>query len=151
MTAGKAVVLGVSTPALMGAVIWLLFGSSSQSLELGRIVKHRSWGRTTSVDMYALGDAQPVDRLIFSWHEPALDGDLMTSCAAIPPVQWCDHNHDGRWDMWLYRTGPDASGECGVEYRVDTTGRGTPDWTFSLPFGQYHVARELIETRRGYF
>jgi hypothetical protein len=148
-TALRATGIVGATAFLLGTG-WWLFGSSTHGSKLGRIVTHRFFGRTTSIDMYFPGSRKPVERLVYSWAEPFEQGDPITSCAAIPPARWQDRNHDGQWDTWLLRTGPDDSGECGIEYRVDTTGRGEPDWTFSLPYGQYRHADELIKKRRGF-
>jgi hypothetical protein len=59
-------------------------------------------------------------------------------------------NGDGRWDTWLRRVGPDESGRCRVEYRVDTKLTGTPDWVFVLDFADYEKGDEMMKARRGF-
>lgn len=111
----------------------------------------RFFGRTTRIDsVFVTGDKALRERLVFSWSEPFVNGDPMTECAAIVPETWQDANGDGRWDTWLYRVGPDSEGNCRVEYRVDTKGCGSPDWTFSVPYAEYEKAKQMMVDRRGF-
>ena len=142
--------LGAAAMLALAAIAWALFGWSTYTSKAGTLVSHRFFGRITNVDIYLAGARTPVEHSVYSWSEPYAQGDPLTSCAAIPPARWQDRNHDGRWDTWLERTAPDVAGECGIEYRVDTTGRGVPDWTFSLPYGQQGRANDLIKSRRGF-
>ena len=89
-------------------------------------------------------------RIIYSWREPYEQGDPVTSCAAVLPETWQDWNADGRWDTWTYRVGPNPTGECAVEYRVDLNADERSDWRFVSPFGAYQHARQVIVARRGF-
>ncbi len=42
-----------------------------------------------------------------------------------------DRDFDGRWDTWTVNLGPNGIGKCIIEYKVDTSGDGKPDWTFT--------------------
>ena len=133
------------------AGFWNMFRSSThQAGSLGAVVEYRFFGRVTRVDMTPRGDSSPTDRFVYTWSEPFENGDPLTSCAAIALEHWQDRNRDGRWDTWLRRVGPDTFGECQVLYEIDTTGRGTPDWSFTLPYGQWRHADDLIQKRRGF-
>jgi hypothetical protein len=90
------------------------------------------------------------ERILYKWSEPYEPGDPATSCAAILPEIWQDWNGDGKWDTWLFRTGPAARGDCSVEYRIDLTQDGKADWRFVSPHGEYASARTRIVARRGF-
>ena len=129
-------------------VFWWLFGISVLQGGSHPIVLQRVFGRVTRVHM--LVGFRETDRLLYPWSMPFTPGDPVSSCGAIHPQWWMDRNDDGRWDTWLVGVGPDKDGECGYEYRVDTTLSGKPDWTFTKPFLKKEEAMALIKARRGF-
>ena len=139
--------VGASVVLLGG--VWWLFGISVSRVGPSTCVSRRFFGRVTRIHLF---DAtfRERERLLFRWSEPFEIGDPITDCAAIFPERWLDMNGDGRWDTWLMRLGPDASGHCRVEYRVDTTLSGAPDWTFVREFSEYDDAHRAIVARRGF-
>lgn len=94
-----------------------------------------------------------VERLVNTFFFPGrslMSREIPCPRAAILPEVWQDWDGDGNWDTWLYRVGPDRQGECSVEYRVDLSGDGRPDWRFIRRYGEYEQARSKIVTRRGF-
>lgn len=141
----------VPTLLALGGVAWWLFGVSIHSNEVMTLVLHRRFGRVLRVDvLYATSRAQCRERLLYTWAEPFAFGDPLTSCAALAPEAWQDRNCDGHWDTWTRRIGPDAQGRCQVEFEVDTTADGEPDWRFLSAFADIDEAIERIEARRGF-
>jgi hypothetical protein len=107
---------------------WWLFGFSTYRLGDSSLTMCRFFGRVTRIDSYVVAKGKAYrERRLFSWSEPFVNGNSVTDCGAIHPEVWQDLNGDGRWDTWLFRVGPDSSGHCQVEYRVDTKGTGRPD------------------------
>jgi hypothetical protein len=130
---------------------WWLFGFSTYRMGESRTTLYRRFGRVTRIDSNVVANGKTIhERLVFSWSKPFVSGDPITDCAAIFPESWQDRNGDGRWDTWIYRVGPDSTGHCKVEYRVDTKGLGRPDWIFTLPYGQYKKADAMMQERRGF-
>lgn len=77
-----------------------------------------------------------VERLVNTFFFPGrslMSREIPCPRAAILPEVWQD------WD-----------GECSVEYRVDLSGDGRPDWRFIRRYGEYEQARSKIVTRRGF-
>ncbi len=135
--------------ALLAGSAWWLFGLSVSRTGGSTYVARRLFGRVTRI--HVLDDAfRERERLLFSWSEPFEVGDPITECASIFPERWLDMNGDGRWDTWLKRIGPDSSGRCRVEYRVDTTLTGQPDWTFTRDFSEHEEAQAAMVARRGF-
>ena len=136
---------------IAGAVslAWWLFGFTNHREGPFETRMVRRLGRVTRIDM-SMVNSTYRERIVFSWLEPYEQGDPTTSCAAILPEVWQDSNGDGTWDTWRYRVGPDASGECSVEYRVDLTKDGKPDWRSISPHGAHDDARSRILARRGF-
>lgn len=142
LVAGIAGLLGVA---------WWLFGFTTHRQGPFTTRLHRHWGRVTRIDLSVTdGRRTTRERVLFPWSEPYEPGDPVSSCAAILPEVWQDWDGDGNWDTWLYRVGPDRQGECSVEYRVDLSGDGRPDWRFIRRYGEYEQARSKIVTRRGF-
>src|SRR5262249_17974338 len=102
------------------AAAWWMFGFSVSRAGQFTHVSRRVFGTVTRIHIFE-GTLRERERVLFPWSEPFEGGDPITDCAAIFPERWLDMNGDGRWDTWLRRLGPDGSGECRVEYRVDTT------------------------------
>ena len=128
---------------------WWLFGITVVRLGSGTVVLQRVLGRVTRI--YFLDPTfRETERLLYPWSEPYEQGDPMTFCASLVPERWLDANHDGRWDTWLLKLGPDASGECGLEFRVDTMLKGQPDWVFTRRGQEVQKAWAVIEARRGF-
>jgi hypothetical protein len=135
--------------ALLLGLAWWLFGVSVWRLGKTTCVARRVFGRVTRI--HVLDETlKEREQILFSWSEPFEARDPATDCAAIFPEHWLDANRDGRWDTWLRRIGPDASGHCRVEYRVDTTLSGKPDWTFTRNSDDYEAAHAAIVARRGF-
>ena len=133
------------------AIAWWLFGWSTGITPLGKITLRRYFGRVTRIDCSTRVNGKLVrERILFPWSEPFVRGEPITSCAAIMPERWQDRNGDGRWDTWLRRVGPDGSGECHVEYLVDTLGSGKPDWSFVMSYRDFEKADAMIKERRGF-
>ncbi|HEX8169257.1 MAG TPA: hypothetical protein VF824_01815 [Thermoanaerobaculia bacterium] len=141
----------VAGGAILLALAWWLFGFTTYREGPFTTTLYRRWGRVTRIDMSA-NDARQIthERILFKWSDPYEPGDPTTSCAAIPSEVWQDRNRDGKWDTWLFRTSPNAHGDCSIEYRVDLTNDGHPDWQFTSAFGKYEEARAGIVRRRGY-
>jgi hypothetical protein len=141
----------IGSVAAVACLGWWLFGWSTHCDGGSCMTMHRFFGRTTWIDsVMVAGDKTLRERLVFSWSEPFLNGDPTTVCAAIFPETWQDWDGDGRWDTWLYRVGPRSGDNCQVEYRVDTKGRGVPDWVFTVPYGEYKKAKQMMVDRRGF-
>lgn len=134
---------------LLFGLAWWLFGVSVWRTGETTYVARRLLGRVTRIHVLDR-TFRERERVFFSWSEPFDVGDPITDCAAIFPERWQDVNHDGHWDTWLRRLGPDASGHCRVEYRVDTTLSGRPDWTFTLDYSDYEEAHAAMVARRGF-
>jgi hypothetical protein len=133
------------------AIAWWLFGFSTHRIVGSKMTLHRFFGRVTRIDSEIPVEGKTIrERLLFSWSKPWVNFDPLTDCAAIFPEVWQDRNGDGKWDTWLRRVGPDAKGHCQVEYQVDTTLSGKPDWTFVLDYGDYKKADAMIKARRGF-
>jgi hypothetical protein len=135
----------------LALVAWWLFGFSSTTEDRIRVRRYRYFGRVTRIDIVVTKPGQTNHtRILYPWSEPWREGDPITSCAAIPPEVLQDRNGDGTWDTWLYRVGPDSSGQCSVEYRIDLTNDGRADWRFVSAYGQYGEADRRIHTRRNF-
>jgi hypothetical protein len=128
---------------------WWLFGISIWRTGQHTYISRRVLGRVTRIHVLD-STLRERERLLFRLSEPFERGDPVTDCAAIFPERWLDMNGDGIWDTWLTRLGPDVSGHCRVEYRVDTTLDGAPDWTFARNFSAYEEANAAIVARRGF-
>jgi hypothetical protein len=141
--------LSIGVVVVLAASIWWLFGVSIARTGQLTYVSRRVFGRVTRVHVldHTLTERE---RFVFSWTEPFENGDPVTECAAIFPERWLDMNGDGTWDTWLRRLGPDAAGHCRVEYRVDTTRDGEPDWMFARNLAEYDEAKAAIVARRGF-
>ena len=134
----------------VAALAWWLFGFTTHREGPFTTRAYRRFGRVTRVDMSVADAPQFRTRFVYTWGEPYEQGDPVTSCAAIQPEIWQDLNGDGNWDTWLYRVGPDRSGECSVEYRVDLTNDGKPDWRFISAHGEHELARSRLLSCRGF-
>ncbi|HEX7829137.1 MAG TPA: hypothetical protein VF787_05750, partial [Thermoanaerobaculia bacterium] len=111
----------------------------------------RRWGRVTRIDISANDDRKIArERIYYTWSEPYEPGDPTTSCSTIPAEVWQDWNGDGQWDTWLFRSGPNASGDCSVNYRIDLTNDGQHDWQFISSLANHEEARTRIISRRGF-
>lgn len=144
----RATIAGAAV-IMLGAA-WWLFGFEVHRLGGRTLVFRRVFGRVTTV--HRLIGLSERERYVFPWSEPYRHGHAspLIGCAAIFPMVLRDDNSDGQWDIWLYRTGPDAAGECRQEYRVDTDLDGQPDWTFAKDFNDYKEAAEMVKARRGF-
>jgi len=150
MNRRRQLLLIAGVAALLGGA-WWLFGWSTFRRGDDHITLRRSFGRVTRIDAVMLVKGVRVrERSLFDWSHPFVNGFASTDCGAIFPETWQDRNGDGRWDTWLYRVGPDSTGHCQSEYRVDTRGAGIPDWMFTMPYGQREKAEAMIKERRGY-
>lgn len=150
MTRGRALLVGAV--AIVGAGAgWWLFGFTTFRRDNSQMTFRRFFGRVTRIDSSVAVDGKiRRDRILFPWSDPYVPGDPMTTCGAIFPEVWQDRNGDGTWDTWLRRVGPDAAGDCKVEYRVDTKGTGQPDWMFVMAYKDFKKADELMKARRGF-
>src|SRR5262245_47704171 len=90
-------------------LLWWQFGFSVVETNELTVVTRRVFGRVTRIHVFDRSWRER-ERLLFPWLEPFEHGDPITECAAIFPKHWQDRNRDGRWDTWLSRVGPDASG-----------------------------------------
>jgi hypothetical protein len=143
----------IAALVLVGAgASWWLFGFNRTQLPDGTITAYRFFGRVTRIDSTWTGNDGKTrrQRLVFTWSKPFRNRHWVTGCDAIFPESWNDLNGDGLWDTWIYRVGPDATGTCQVEYRVDTKNSGRPDWVFRLPYGEYKKANAMMIARRGF-
>jgi len=134
-------------------VLWWLFGVSiyREPKFNATMISHRFFGRVTRIDYKVVDHGITYkERWLFSWSDPYTEGDPITECAAIFPERWQDCNGDGKWDTWLFKIGPDSSGKCKIQYRVDTKLSGKPDWVFMAEYGDYEKTRQMIIERRGF-
>ncbi len=133
------------------ALAWWLFGFRTYRYGGSTMTLRRFFGRVTRIDSVIVSNGRRYpERILFPWSDPYTPGDPITECAAIFPQVWQDRNGDGRWDTWLRRVGPDSKSRCRIEYQVDTTLTGTPDWTFVLNYGDYKKADAMMKARRGF-
>ena len=150
MTTRRKIVV-VTLMVSTAAVGWWLFGFSVSRTGESHITLHRFFGRVTRIDsVIVMNGKARRERILFPWSAPFAAGDPATECGAIFPEVWQDRKGDGRWDTWLKKVGPDASGHCQVQYLVDTKGSGKPDWIFVMNYGDYKRADEAIKARRGF-
>lgn len=151
MPAKSRTVRSLAGVACFLALAWWLFGFTTHREGPFTTRLYRRWGRVTRIDMSAIdGRRTTHERILFKWSEPYERGDPTTLCSAILPEVWQDWNGDGKWDTWLFRAGPNAQGECSVEYRVDLTNDGKPDWRFFSRHGEHEKARTRVVARRGF-
>lgn len=133
---------------LIGYSCWPLFGFETVSLNQDPILLRRTFGRGTV--LHAFDSRLEVQRSHYSWQRPFDRGHYLAACSEPPVVVWLDSDSNGRWDVW-HRTVtlPPPEG-CGTEYQVDTTGKGSPDWVFTLPPHSGQEAMKMIKERRGF-
>lgn len=112
------------------AIGWWLFGwSSEDNPALGVFTYQRCFARTTTILLDSNRDGSPDARVSYSWSDP-YDGVLDGLCVGLGARMAEDRDFDGRWDVWTRNLGPAVAYGCLIEYRVDTTGDGEPDWSF---------------------
>jgi hypothetical protein len=134
---------------VLAGIGWWLFGTSVITERSSTMTFHRWFGRVTRIDVVFEGEKTLRDRFVYSWREPYEKGDPNGTCGG-PPEIWEDRNGDGRWDTWMYRVGPDRSGQCSTEYRLDLNNDERPDWRFVSGPGEWTNAHKLIKQRRGF-
>jgi hypothetical protein len=151
MTKRKRIaMMSVATLALCLAV-WWLFGFRVSRSERHTVILRRVFGRVTQI--HVIEGWTEVERLIFPWSDPFVNAHNFSSlddCAAIFPAVWQDRDRNGEWDTWRFRVGPNAAGNCQVEYRVDSTGDGAADFVFVAAGSDYEASEARIKARRGF-
>ena len=118
---------GVRVGMVLGTAVlgWLLFGWTVDELAgQGRLRYQRVLGRSVLLTVDEDRDGRIDGRYVYSWFRPA-------DRPHTRPVRFQeDRNRDGVWDVWVRETGKNKYGDDELEFRVDVTGDGVPDWTF---------------------
>jgi hypothetical protein len=141
MTVRKKLVAG-SLLLLAGAPLaWLGFGwRTVDDADRGILRYQRVLGRAVILAVDEDRDGRADGRYVFSWMRPA------DRPQARPLRYREDRNHDGIWDTWIREMGPNEHGENELQFLVDLTGDGEPDWKFkSLDVLSGYQA--IVETR----
>jgi hypothetical protein len=127
---------------LLGATVaWVGFGwRTVEDSQRGALRYQRVLGRSVILTIDENLDGRADGRYVFSWLRPA-------DRPHTRPLRYReDRNRDGVWDTWIREMGPNEHGENEMEFRVDLTGDGEPDWKFkSLDALSGYEA--IVETR----
>ena len=134
--------------ATVGVAWWLFGWSTEDNPALGVFRYQRFFARVTSVYLDSNRDGVPDAQVSYSWRDP-YDGILVNGrCVGVGTGMAEDRDFDGRWDVWIENLGPADTKGCLIEFNVDTTGDGEPDWTFRTTDSRQ--AYNDIAARRGF-
>jgi hypothetical protein len=125
MTARRRFLAGALLLVAGGSLAWLGFGWRTETgTDRGTLRYQRVLGRAVILTVDQDADGRPEGRYVYSWLRPA------DQPHARPTRYREDRNGDGTWDTWIREMGPNERGEEELQFLVDLTGDGEPDWKF---------------------
>jgi hypothetical protein len=125
MTAGRRLLVG-SLLLLAGVpLVWVGFGWRTVDSPGHGIRRYqRVLGRAVLLTIDEDRDGRTDGRYVYSWLRPA-------DRPHTRPLRYReDRNRDGVWDTWIRELGPNEDGNSELQFLVDLTGDGEPDWKF---------------------